>query len=113
MQFIYIDESGLGEEPVSVMVGVVADSHRMRKTKEHWNNLLRNLSNIVGRSISEIHTRDFYSGNSPWRDLDGEQRSGIITAIFNWLTARRHSIVISAVDKGEFYRSFQKRKLCK
>lgn len=107
MQFIYIDESGIGQERISVMVGVVADSHRMRKTKEHWNNLLSNLSNIIGRNIKEIHTRDFYSGNSPWRDLDGDQRSDIITEIFNWLTNRRHSIVISAVDKNEFYRSFQ------
>lgn len=107
MKFIYIDESGMGQEPISVMVGVVADSRRMRKTKEHWNNLLRNLSNKIGRNIKEIHTRDFYSGNSPWRDLDGDQRSDIITVIFNWLTNRKHSIVISAVDKNEFYRFYQ------
>ena len=44
MQFVYIDESGIGEEKIGVMAGVVADSHRMRVTKEHWTNLLRILS---------------------------------------------------------------------
>lgn len=107
MQFIYIDESGTGSEPIGVMVGVVADSHRMRLTKNHWNDLLSVLSEIVGRTIDEIHTRDFYSGNSPWRDLDGHQRSAIIDAIFNWLCERKHSIVFSAVDKTIFRDSFQ------
>jgi hypothetical protein len=107
MQFIYIDETGLAEEPVGVMVGVIADSHRMRPTKEHWANLLITLSQIIGRQIKEIHTRDFYSGNSPWRNLSGHQRSAIITAIFEWLRERKHSIVLSSVDKAEFYNTFR------
>lgn len=106
MQFVYIDESGLGEEPISVMVGVIADSHRMRVTKHDWNELLAILSNIIEREITEIHTRDFYSGNSPWRDLNGNQRSAIIDIIFLWLQQRKHSIVYTAVDKSIFYDSF-------
>ena len=104
MQFVYIDESGTGDEPIGVMAGVIADSYRMRPTKEEWNKLLTNLSEIIGRDIDEIHTRDFYSGNSPWRDLDGNQRSEIINAIFQWLNNRKHSIVYTAVDKERFYR---------
>ncbi|MCJ7588336.1 MAG: DUF3800 domain-containing protein [Candidatus Aminicenantes bacterium] len=107
MKFIYIDESGIGSEPVAVMVGIVADSHRMRLTKEHWNRLLKALSKIIGREINEIHTKDFYSGNSPWRDLKGRQRSAIIDAIFQWLQQRRHSIVYTAVDKSLFYSRFK------
>jgi len=110
MQFVYIDETGLAEEPISVMVGVIADSHRMRVTKEHWSNLLSALSNIIGRQIEEIHTRDFYSGNSPWRELNGQQRSDIITAIFEWLKVRKHSIVYSAVDKASFNNTFQEER---
>lgn len=106
MQFIYIDESGLGTEPVAVMVGIVADSYRMRLTKEHWSSLLVTLSRIIGQDIDEIHTRDFYSGNSPWRDLNGKQRSAIIDAIFQWLQQRRHSIVYTSVDKTVFARDF-------
>lgn len=107
MKFIYIDESGMGDEPIAVMAGVCADSHRMRVTKKHWNELLANLSQIIGRRILEIHTKDLYSGNSPWSDLDGNHRSMIISAIFNWLEERRHSIIYTAVDKTYFYESFQ------
>jgi hypothetical protein len=110
MQFIYIDESGTGEERIAVMVGVIADSHRMRLTKKHWNELLRILSEITERDIKEIHTKDFYPGNSPWRGLNGKQRSDIITAIFHWLVDRKHSIVISAVDKGIYNDSFMEEE---
>lgn len=110
MQFVYIDESGTGEEPIAVMVGVIADSYRMRLTKEHWQTLLSKLSKIIGREIDEIHTRDFYSGNSPWRELNGKQRSDIITAIFDWLKARKHSIVYTAVDKAKFLESVKQEE---
>jgi hypothetical protein len=106
MKFVYIDESGIATEPIGVMVGVIADSHRMRPTKEAWNSLLSELSRIIGRTIKEIHTRDFYSGNSPWRDLDGIQRTAIITAIFEWLQRRKHSVVFSAVHKEKFNHTF-------
>ena len=106
MQFVYIDESGIGDEPIGVMVGVIADSHRMRVTKENWNELLSDLSEIVGHEVREIHTRDFYPGNSPWRNLDGNQRSSIIDAIFQWLNDRKHSVVYTAVDKSQFYKTF-------
>jgi hypothetical protein len=107
MQFIYIDESGTGTEPIAVMVGIIADSHRMRLTKLDWNILLDSLSTTVGQRIDEIHTRDFYSGNSFWRGLNGTKRSEIIDEIFLWLKVRRHAIVYSAIDKIKFYRSFK------
>jgi hypothetical protein len=34
MQFVNYYESGIGQKPLSVMVGYVEDSHRMRLTKE-------------------------------------------------------------------------------
>ncbi len=103
MQFVYIDESGTGDEPIAVMSGVIADSYRMRLTKSEWSALLQLLSEIIGREIDEIHTRDFYSGNSPWRDLNGRQRSQIIDAIFTWLQDRRHAVIYTAVNKNNFF----------
>ena len=111
MKFCYLDESGTGAEPIAVMAGVITDAARMRVTKAHWSNLLDALSNIIGRSIQEIHTRDFYSGNSPWRDLDGNQRSAIISAIFDWLRDRKHHVVYTAVDKNIFERDFHREPI--
>ncbi|MBM4467377.1 MAG: DUF3800 domain-containing protein [Chloroflexi bacterium] len=106
MKFCYLDESGIGNEPYAVMVGVIVDAQRMHVTKKNWADLLGLLSKIVGQPISEIHTREFYSGNSPWRGLTGEVRAQIISAIFDWLRKRKHHIVYSAVDKAKFSREF-------
>jgi len=106
MKFCYIDESGTGHEPFAVMVGIIVDTHRMHVTKADWNDLLTILSDIVGRDVREIHTRDFYPGNGPWRGLPGDIRARIISAIFEWLRDRRHKIVYSAVNKEKFLQEF-------
>ncbi|MFZ1672006.1 MAG: hypothetical protein WAT82_01480, partial [Nitrospira sp.] len=87
------------------MVGVIVDAQRMHVTKSDWRDLLISLSHVVGRSVEEIHTRDFYAGNGHWRALDGDQRAGVITEIFGWLKARRHGIVYSSVEKSKFYQT--------
>ena len=106
MKFSYMDESGTGDEPYAVMVGIIVDARRMHVTKTDWHDLLCILSDMVGREVSEIHTRDFYPGNSPWRELSGDIRASIITAIFEWLRNRKHRVVYSAVDKAVFFRDF-------
>ena len=104
MEFVYIDESGTGSELYAVMVGIIVDAQRMRPTKNDWKDLL---STLIGEKIEEIHTRDFYSGNGKWRNLEGEKRAKIINAIFNWLRERKHNIVFTAVDK----KNLKKKKI--
>lgn len=108
MKFCYLDESGTGNEPYAVMVGVIADAYRMRVTKKDWSELLDALSQIVKKPLLEIHTSDFYSGNGIWRKLPGDIRARIISAIFDWLEGRNHKIVYSAVDKMKFNSEFGK-----
>jgi len=105
MKICYCDESGTGDEPIAVMVGVVVDAQRMHVTKNDWKNLLIALSRIVGKPIEEIHTRDFYAGNEKWRALRGDQRAEIITETFNWIKNRKHDVVYVAVEKSKFYES--------
>jgi hypothetical protein len=107
MKICYCDESGTGDEPIAVMVGIVVDSHRMHVTKEHWSELLVSLSRVVGRSIDEIHTRDFYAGNGVWRGMKGPERSQVITEVFNWIEARRHHVVYSSVEKSAYFTSLK------
>lgn len=106
MKFCYLDESGTGDEPFAVMAGVIVDAKRMHVTKAEWDDLLAVLSGIVGTPIAEIHTRDFYPGNSPWRDLEGQIRARLISAIFDWLGQRKHNVVFTAVDKQRFAADF-------
>jgi hypothetical protein len=106
MKFCYVDESGMGDEPYAVMVGLVVDALRMHVTKADWRDLLAALSTIARREVTEIHAVDFYPGNSPWRGLAGDSRASIITAVFKWLVDRKHQLVYSAVDKDHFRSTF-------
>lgn len=106
MKVCYCDESGTGSEPIAVMVGIVVDCQRMHITKDHWKDLLQQLSDITDKEISEIHTRDFYAGNGPWRGLDGPQRAQIITTVFEWLRERKHHVVYTSVCKEEYHRRY-------
>jgi len=71
MKLCYCDETGMGNEPIAIMVGVIVDAQRMHVTKQHWRGLLATLSAICGHELAEIHTRDFYSGSGVWREMEG------------------------------------------
>lgn len=102
MKFCYLDESGTGSEPFAIMVGVIVDSQRMHKTKKDWEDLLYTISQLANKPIKEFHTKDFYKGNGPWREVSGETRKFIITAILRWIQERKHSITFSSIDKNLF-----------
>lgn len=102
MKVCYFDESGTGQEPVAVVVGIVVDTQRMHVTKGHWLTLLSNLSDIVGKPLQELHTKDFYGGNSPFKGVSGPDRARYITEIIEWFCARKHAFVYSAVHKDLF-----------
>jgi Protein of unknown function (DUF3800) len=102
MKFCYVDESGTGNESIIVMVGVIVDAQRMHKTKDAWDDLLRRLSGRLKRSVVEFHTREFYSGNGPWRDIPGDERSAIIDEIIDWVNERKHKIMCAAIDKAKY-----------
>jgi len=107
----YSDESGMGEEPIATMVGIIVDAGRMHLTKEDWCELLRILNSVTRRTITELKTSDFYSGNGVWRDLDGNQRARVIESVFEWLIRRKHHIVYSSVLKKSFYEGKNNKRI--
>lgn len=104
MKFCYLDESGTGSEPYSIMASIIVDSQRMHILKNDWKDLLKFLSNKTGKTIKEFHSRDFYSGNGPWRNLDGTQRKIITIGILEWIKKRKHAICFCAVDKDMYFK---------
>ena len=106
MKVCYLDESGTGQEPVAVVAGVIVDSQRMHITKEHWGDLLDHLSGICGKKLQELHTKDFYAGSGPFKNLPGHERAEYISSIVEWLCERKHDILYSAVYKGRAYPGF-------
>ncbi|MEA3360530.1 MAG: DUF3800 domain-containing protein [Thermodesulfobacteriota bacterium] len=102
MKFCYLDESGMGSEPILVMAGIIVDAQQMHVTKEIWKDFLDTLSKAAKRRIHEFHSRDFYNGNGPWRSIDGQTRARIITAIIDWIKTRKQKITFSAIVKKTF-----------
>jgi hypothetical protein len=111
MKFCYCDESGTGNERIAVLVGIVVDASRMHLTKLDWRDLLELLSSLCKRQLSELHASNFYAGNGVWRSVDGRTRSRIITAIFEWLSERKHNIVYSALIKDRFFKSRERGEI--
>lgn len=111
MKFCYLDESGTGDEPFAVMVGVIVDAYRMRPTKKDWDTLLANLTKITGKEITELHTKDFYPGNGIWRGVDGPTRAKVIESVLSWFAERKHKIVYTVVDKEKYNSKFAKEGL--
>lgn len=107
----YCDETGTGDEPIAVMVGVLVDASRMHLTKKFWEALLASVSREAGHHIVELHTRDFYAGNGLFRGMSGPVRSNIISMIFDWLIDRKHDIVYSAVRKDDYFRAFSDQRI--
>lgn len=102
MKVCYCDETGTGEEPYAVLLGVVVDAARMHVTKDDWSEFLSDLSKRVGQEFHELHTRHFYSGAGIWKAISGDQRSQAIDLFVDWFCERRHHVVFSAVDKKRF-----------
>jgi hypothetical protein len=102
MKFCYLDESGMGDEPILVMAGVIVDAQRMHQTKAAWADFLDYLSSAIGQKVSEFHTCRFYRGSGSWRRIDGTERSELISAIINWVSERKHHITFSAINKQLF-----------
>jgi len=111
MKFCYLDESGMGSEPILVMAGIMVDCQRMHVTKDVWADFLSRLSNVAKKTIPEFHTKDFYNGNGPWRGIDGQTRSNIISSILDWVGERKHKVTFNALRKDEFGRMVQAKAL--
>lgn len=110
MKFCYFDESGMGSEPYLVVAGIIVDATRMHVTKDAWTDFLETLSDAAGKKVEEFHSRDFYRGNSPWRDMDGGERASIIEAILDWVERRKHKCVFSGINKSTFANLVNKKE---
>jgi len=102
MKFCYLDETGTGQDTVVIVVGVVVDAVRMRRTKREWDELLAQCTSLVGKPVTELHAKDIYRGNGPWRSVSPEQRSATIERILDWFDDRKHHVTFSSIDRRIF-----------
>ena len=72
MKICYIDESS-GDNSYIVVVAVMIDTHRMKKTKEEFKEIKELLSIYIEHPLEEIHTTHLYRGLKEWKGIDKEK----------------------------------------
>ncbi|MEE4260151.1 MAG: DUF3800 domain-containing protein [Bacteroidales bacterium] len=107
MKFCYIDESGTGNEPIAVMVGIIVDAYRMKPTKEGWDERFDQLTNYFNLNIEELHSKDLFQNRKAWRILSGDTKSAIVDDFVDWFITRGHAIVYSSVLKDKYQSMLQ------
>lgn len=103
MKLCYVDETGTdGRSPVVVMVGVIADAHRIGRTRDEFADAFARLSEVSREGLRELKSDDLYGGRGVWRDVPGEERARIIGDFCQWLGDRKHHLALTAIDVGAF-----------
>lgn len=103
MKVCYVDETGTdGQSPVLVMVGVIADSQRLHRTRTDFADTFDRLGGVALRDLRELKSKELYRGTGPWKGIDGSERARIISDLCTWLCDRKHDIALAAIDLAKF-----------
>jgi Protein of unknown function (DUF3800) len=82
MKFAYVDESGgRDQSDVFVMVGLLEDAYRLRKTTMDFDQLLKALFDRHPGHPAELKTRAFINGRGNWNVIPGEERKQLLRDI--------------------------------
>jgi hypothetical protein len=103
MKVCYVDETGTdGRSPVVVMVGIIVDGQRLRRTRADFLDVFTRMGELSEKSFRELKAVDLYRGNGPWRGVEGEARHNAIADLCQWLCRRKHSLALAAIDRERY-----------
>lgn len=101
MKVCYIDESGVGEdEPVFVMVGIVADSQRLNRTREEFSAIFSRIQRFFPEALRELKSTKIFYGRDRWRDVHPNTRKAVFDFFCRWICERKHRLALAAVDRA-------------
>lgn len=101
MYFCYGDESGNDNvSPALVMVGIVVDATKLRRTQEEFDEIFSSLCEVTGRPLKELKSSDLLPGKNAWNSVDGVVRRNVVTNLCDWVGVRSHKIALSALDRA-------------
>lgn len=102
MKFCYLDETGIGQKSVVVIVGVIVDALRMHRTKQEWDELLTAVNKLVETPLSEIKSTRLIPRKTPWGTENASRKLSAVDMILDWFSERKHEITFAAVDQNRF-----------
>lgn len=102
MKVCYVDESGSAADPCLIMVGIVADSHRLNRTREDFADIFDEIQRLFEENLRELKATKLILGRDRWRKIDPEVRKNIVEHLCTWVADRKHRLALSAVDQAKF-----------
>ncbi|MGH9536113.1 MAG: DUF3800 domain-containing protein [Terriglobales bacterium] len=101
MKVCYADESGThAGADCLVMVGIIADLHRVGPTRREFSLILGDLNSLYPGGLRELKGQKLLAGSDGWRQLDPTLRKAIAQLLCGWVSDRKHTLALAAVDKA-------------
>ena len=102
MKVCYVDESGnTAQDPCLVMVGVLVDAARLRKTRREFAEVFDIVQGLFVESLRELKGSRMMRGRDRWRKVDPGTRKQIAGYFCNWIGQRKHRLVVTAIDRAK------------
>lgn len=106
MKVCYVDESGnSSHDPCLVMVGIVADAHRLNRTRTEFNEIFDEVQSLFKENLKELKGAKMIFGRDRWRNVDRATRERICSFFCKWVADRKHHIALAAIDRRRFERA--------
>jgi hypothetical protein len=103
MKFTYVDESlDPHGQHVQVMVGIVADAHRLNRTRLEFGEIFGLIENAFPGALRELKGSKIFYGRDGWRQVAPAIRKDIFRHFSQWLAERKHHLAMSAIDIERF-----------
>ncbi|MCH8242908.1 MAG: DUF3800 domain-containing protein [Planctomycetes bacterium] len=103
MKFCYADES-LDDKGklVQVMVGIVADAHRLNRSRQEFAEIFGLVSGVYPEALRELKGSRIFYGRGAWRKVPPDIRKAVFRLFCDWVTERKHCLAMSAIDIDRF-----------
>ncbi len=103
MYIAYLDESGTDDKSTVVtVVGLLVAGQRRGRSSDLFNRLLATASDTAKPGLQEFKGADLYAGKGKWHKVNPDERVAIIDNIVEFAVERKHSLLLGAVEKGQF-----------
>src|ERR1035437_6675206 len=103
MKLCYVDESGNQDsDRCLVMVGIMVDAARLNRTRQEFGEIFDSVQQLFEEPLQELKASKMVFGRDRWRKIDPEKRKQLATYFCKWICDRKHSLLISAIDRSQF-----------
>lgn len=107
MFLCYADESGYAgskfdkSQPVLTMVGMFPNAYNYHRSDSEFKEVFSIIKEQI--PIAELKGQQIYRGRGKWETIPPDTRDKVIEFYVNWITKRKHHLIILSVDNEMFF----------